>query len=264
MVMGLRQMAQPLGVGVAALTIPGLAETHGPRAALLIPVVCAGTVGLACGLLIIDPPRPVRSEAPAHQTANPYRNSWLLWRIHAVSVLLVVPQFVVWTYALVWLITDRGWTSTAAGLLVTLTQVLGALGRLGAGIWSDRVGSRMGPLRIVAICACLVMLVLAGTDAIGSASAVFVLVLATVITVADNGLAFTSVAEIGGPFWSGRAMGAQNTAQFLAGAAVPPVFGALIALVGFPLTFAITALFPGFAVPLVPPDRADSGDSAQR
>ncbi len=39
------------------------------------------------------------------------------------------------------------------------------------------------------------------------------LVLATVISVADNGLAFTSVAEIGGPFWAGRAMGAQNTAQ---------------------------------------------------
>ena len=76
--------------------------------------------------------------------------------------------------------------------------------------------------------------------------------LATIVSVADNGLAFTSVAEIGGPFWGGRAMGAQNTAQFIAAAAVPPLFGALIGAVGYPLAFAVTAILPAVAVPLVP------------
>ena len=50
-------------------------------------------------------------------------------------------------------------------------------------------------------------------------------VVATLVTVADNGLAFTAVAERAGPFWSGRALGVQNTAQFLAGSAVPPLAG---------------------------------------
>ena len=36
------------------------------------------------------------------------------------------------------------------------------------------------------------------------------------ITVSDNGLAFTAIAEIAGPFWSGRALGTQNTSQHLA------------------------------------------------
>ena len=54
-------------------------------------------------------------------------------------------------------------------------------------------------------------------------NSVVLLVLATALTVADNGLAFTAVAERAGPFWSGRALGVQNTAQYVAAALVPPV-----------------------------------------
>ena len=61
----------------------------------------------------------------------------MLWRIHAVSVLLVVPQVLVWTFTLVWLISERGWSPGSAGVLVTVAQVLGAGGRIAAGRWSD-------------------------------------------------------------------------------------------------------------------------------
>jgi hypothetical protein len=81
---------------------------------------------------------------------------------------------------------------------------------------------------------------------------VAVLVLASVITVADNGLAFTSIAEVSGPFWSGRALGTQNTAQFLTASCVPPVVGGLITAFGYPAAFALTALCPVLAIPLVP------------
>lgn len=250
--MGIRQMAQPLGVGLAALTIPRLAAAHGLGGALALPAAIAAVMGLACAVLIKDPPRPSRAEAPPEALANPYRASSLLWRIHGVSVLLVVPQFVVWTYGLVWLISDRGWSAGAAGVLITVAQLLGAAGRMAAGAWSDRVHSRMKPLRAVAVAAAVVMLALALTDWLDSAVSVGLLVAATVISVADNGLAFTSVAEIGGPFWGGRAMGAQNTAQFLAASAVPPVVGALIGAVGYPAAFALTAILPAIAVPIVP------------
>ena len=250
--MGIRQMAQPLGVGLAALTIPRLAAAHGLGGALALPAATAGLMAVTCAALITDPPRVSRAEAPAEALANPYRASSLLWRIHGVSVLLVVPQFVVWTYGLVWLISDRGWSPGSAGVLITAAQLLGAAGRMAAGAWSDRLGSRMKPLRGVAAAAAVVMLALAFADWLDSPAAVVLLVLATVVSVADNGLAFTSVAEIGGPFWGGRAMGAQNTAQFLAASAVPPVLGALIAAVGYPLAFALTAVLPAIAVPIVP------------
>ena len=67
-----------------------------------------------------------------------------------------------------------------------------------------------------------------------------------------NGLAFTAVAEIAGPYWGGRALGVQNTGQFVFAAAVGPVFGALIATVGFPLAFTLSAIAPAAAIPVVP------------
>lgn len=78
------------------------------------------------------------------------------------------------------------------------------------------------------------------------------MVLATVLTVADNGLAFTAVAERAGPHWSGRALGIQNTAQFLTAATVPPVAGLAVGHAGYAATFALGALFPVLAAPLVP------------
>jgi len=65
-------------------------------------------------------------------------------------------------------------------------------------------------------------------------------------------LAFTAIAEIAGPFWSGRALGVQNTSQILAGGIAAPVFGALIGAAGYPVAFAVCALFPVAALPLVP------------
>ncbi|WP_197023498.1 MFS transporter [Rhodococcus sp. UNC363MFTsu5.1] len=253
--MGVRQMALPLGVAVAALTVPNLAADHGIALALTVPAVICAVAALACLVFVIDPPRPSRTAASSQGLLdNPYRNQSVLWRIHSVSAALVVPQYLVWTFVPVWLITDRHWSAASAGILITATQLLGAVGRIGAGIWSDRVGSRMGPLRTVAVAAALSMAALAVTDWLDSPIAVALMVAASVITVADNGLAFTAVAEIAGPYWSGRALGAQNTGQYLVAAFVPPVFGAVIGTLGFPAAFALAAALPLAAAPLVPAD----------
>ncbi len=162
--MGIRQMAQPVGVGVAAISIAILADTRGVYAALWVPTVATGLAAVLVAAVVLDPPRPDSAVAPA---SNPYRGNRFLARIHGVSVLLVVPQFVVWTFALVWLVQERGWSPGAAGTLVALAQVGGALGRIAAGQLSDVVGSRMRPLRWVAIGAGVAMAALgaaAGLD----------------------------------------------------------------------------------------------------
>lgn len=248
--MGIRQMSQPLGVTLAAVTVPQLAAGSGIRAALVLPIVLCAVLAVCCAIGISDPPRPTRA-AVAMATANPYRSSGFLWRVHAVSVLLVVPQFTLSTYGLVWLV-GLGWSTPAAGLLVGAAQFVGAIGRILVGGWSDRAGSRVGPLRIVAVSAAVVMAVLAVVDATHLAGAAVFLVLATSVTVADNGLAYTSVAEAAGPFWSGRALGAQNTGQFIAASAVGPGIGALVGALGFAASFGIVAVLPLLAVPLVP------------
>ncbi|SEH86819.1 Sugar phosphate permease [Mycolicibacterium rutilum] len=252
LVMGIRQTATPLGVGLGALVIPRLAESHGVSAALLFPAVVCAVSAVVCLIAVVDPPRPPRSEAPVEHLANPYRGSALLLRIHAVSVLLVVPQAVVWTFTLVWLMTDHGWSAASAGAVVTVAQVFGTAGRIAAGYWSDRLGERLKPIRWIAAAAAVSMALLALSDWVGSPVSVALVVIASVITVSDNGLAFTAIAEIAGPFWSGRALGTQNTSQHLASAAAAPLFGALIGVAGYPAAFAASAVLPLLAVPLVP------------
>ncbi len=278
--MGIRQTCQPLGVAVAAVTVPGLSSSLDAAAALvfgaLLTVLCAA----ACALWIVNPPRtdvhPVRREnssrggsddsvretpAPAARTAmtpNPYRASGVLWRIHLASALLVVPQFALSTFGLVWLVSEQHWTPLAAGALIGASQFVGALGRIGVGILSDRLGTRLLPLRWVAIAAALTT---ATTALVGAPGAAFFVaasyLLASCASVADNGLAYTAVAEIAGRDWSGRALGAQNTGQFLAASAVGPALGALIGLVGYPLAFLAAAVAPVLALPLVPSRRAE-------
>ena len=247
--MGIRQMAQPVGVGVAAVSMAVVADRHGVHAAMWVPTLACASAFAVVALVVIDPPRP---DPRAGRSPNPYRRDRFLARVHGVSVLLVVPQFLVWTFALVWLVQDRGWSPASAGALVAAAQVAGALGRIAAGHLSDVVGSRMRPLRWVAVAAAAVMGLLGLTAGRGWGGAVALLVVATVLTVADNGLAFTAVAERAGPGWSGRALGVQNTAQFLTASLVPPLAGLAVANLGYAAAFALGALFPVVAAPLVP------------
>jgi len=254
--MGIRQTGQPLGVGIAAGTVAVIAHHHGIGPALWVPTGASLAVAAYVAGVVLDPPRPPAA-ARAH-AANPYRADGYLARIHAASVLLVVPQFLVWTFGLTWLVDDLGWSPGLAGLVVAGTQVAGAAARIVAGWASDLVGSRMRPMRGVALLAAATMALLglaaAGADGSSAvtAAAVVLLVVASAVTVADNGLAFTAVAERAGPFWSGRALGLQNTAQHLAAVAVPPVAGLTITAWGYGAAYALAAALPLLAVAVVP------------
>lgn len=247
--MGIRQTALPLGMGLSAVIVPTLAATRGLTTTLVAVGVAVAVTAAVCAVTIVDPPREALDPAAPHGT-NPYRKRLGLVRIHLASALLVVPQYTIWTFMLVWLIDARGFAAGLAGGLVLAAQVLGAAGRIGAGWWTDRVASRLRPMRQVAVAAAVTMLalgLLADTPV-----AVAVIVVASVITVVDNGMAFTAVAETAGSHWSGRAMGLQNTGQYLAAAAVPPGIGAVIAGPGYGWAFAVVAVFPVLAVPLIP------------
>ncbi|WP_199435135.1 MFS transporter [Qaidamihabitans albus] len=248
--MGIRQTAQPLGVGIAALALPPLAEQAGFRAALLFPAGLALLAALLVGRLVVDPPRP-RAAPAAPKPASPYREP-TLWRLHGASALLVVPQFAVSAFAPVYLVAVQAWSPLAAGWFLAAVQGLGALGRLAAGYWSDRVASRLRPMRVLAVASAAVMLLVALGDASLPWLAVLALVLAAVVTVSDNGLGFTASAELAGIAWAGRAMGAQNTAQNVAAALTPPLLGLVIGDTRYALAFGLAAAFPVLAVWLTP------------
>ena len=70
------------------------------------------------------------------------------------------------------------------------------------------------------------------------------------------------VPELAGRYWSGRALGAQNTVERLMVAVGPPVFGELISASGYPLAFAVCGLFPLAALPFLPVTAYRSGSPA--
>lgn len=277
--MGARQMAQPLGTAIAAVLVPPLAAATGVLGFFLVTSGLCLAIGIACWLGIVDPPRPARAELPDPADAdaggagegaktpapepafssrpadeeNPYRADSFLLRIHAASALLVIPQFAFATYGLVWLMDSQGMAAATAGLVVGAAQLAGAGARFAMGRVSDIAPSRVVVLRIVAWFACVLSALVAAVSlGLLPVVAAIVFIVASAASVADNGLALTSIAEAAGHRWSGKSMGIQNTGQHIVGAGVGPALGLLITAGGYPIAMLCVAVAPALASFLVP------------
>lgn len=259
--MGIRQMAQPLGAALSAVTLHPIASSQGIGVALLVPTLLCAALAVAVFIGVRDPARPSASDAGfAVAAANPYRGQRYLVRIHCASALLSWPQSMMGSYILVWLL-HVGYDSATAASIAMLSQLLGAGSRAGMGFVSDRVRSRIRPYRWVAATTLAIALATALADWAQWRGIATVLMCAlAVAVVSPNGLAFTAVAEYAGPFWSGRALGTQNTFQNIVYAATPPLAGAIVATAGFPALLVATAALPAAALAIAPrEDRSRHG-----
>jgi sugar phosphate permease len=253
--MGIRQTGQPLGLAMAGALLPPLAGWGGLRLALAVPAMICLAVTAAVALFAADPPRPSSPEGrgvTGHpRPRSPYRRL-ILWRVHAASSLLVVPQFAIAAFSAEYLVSQRGWDATTAGQMLAVVAVGGAAGRMVAGHWSDVVGSRLAPMRLIALMACASMLWVAVTAWTGVSLVVVALAVASIVSVSDNGLGFTATAELAGRAWSGRALGVQNTMQNIAAFATASLVGVLAGSFGYPWAFAAVAVFPALGAWLTP------------
>ncbi|MEU9133220.1 MFS transporter [Kitasatospora sp. NPDC048540] len=257
--MGVRQASQPLGTGLAAAALPPVAAAAGVGGALLCCAALCAVTGLAIAVFAVDPPRP--AGAVPGSAAAPYRGGYL-WRLHAVAALLCVPQFVVTGFALVFLTQARGWPAGVAGAVLAVANLAGAGVRLLAGWWSDRVASRVRPIRLLALATAADLGLLALGAAWDSAVGTGALLLACGLTVSTNGLHNTAVAEYAGPLWAGRALGVHGVGQHGAIVLVPPLVGALITERGYTPAFAVAALVPLLAAAVLPSQRPPADWSA--
>jgi len=107
-------------------------------------------------------------------------------------------------------------------------------------------------VRQLAIAAALLMTGLAIGAWTGGGWIIIIFGLAAVVTVADNGLAYVSVAEMAGPGWTGRALGIQNTGQNAIAILIVPVIAAVIEGASYGVAFLLVALSALVAVPITP------------
>ncbi|MEA2272641.1 MAG: hypothetical protein QOI98_1349 [Solirubrobacteraceae bacterium] len=240
--LGIRQMAIPLGGAAAALTLPALVGAHGLRAGLLVLAAACLASAVAAGVLMRDPPasEPPVGLAPAPAPMRDPR----IWRLGAGSALLVVAQGSILGFVVVFLHDERGLSVAAAGAGLAAIQIGGAIARLVLGRRSDRLERRIAPIRRVAL-SDAALLAAAALLATAPGGVLYpVLLLAGIVSMSWNGLAFTAAAEISGRRRAGTAMSLQNTVISAAAAAVPVAFGALVQVGSWRLGYAAAALAP--------------------
>jgi MFS family permease len=140
----------------------------------------------------------------------------------------VLAQISILSFLVLYLDEERGWSTSAAALALAAVQLGGAIARVAAGAWSDRIGSRIRPLRALALAGGLALALAAALLPAPDAAAVPLLILAGVATMAGNGVSFAAAAEMAGPGRVGTALGLQNTVLFAAVAVASPLFGAAV------------------------------------
>jgi MFS family permease len=237
--MAVRQTSVPLGTAAAAVVLPLLVARAGVPAAFAGLATVRVVGALATAVWIREPPGRPAGAGPAVASTGTVLRDRRLQRLSLAGGLLVVPQFLGSVLTVELLHTGRGMAAGTAATLLSLTQVLGAAGRLGNGVWSDRAG-RLRPLRIVAS-AIAVGFALAALAFAASPVPVLaaVLVGAAALAISWNGLVFTAAGELAPTGRAATAMAMTNTANYISGAVTGPLGGAVAAAAGWPAMLAV-------------------------
>jgi MFS family permease len=240
--MAIRQTAVPVGAAVAAVALPPIAGAGGVPAVFVALALTCLAAAAAVAAFIREPPgvraRAARPAARARAVLADRR----LQRLSVAGLLLVVPQFLGSVFLVELLHDGAGLSLALAGGLLALTQVLGALGRLANGAWSDRVRSRLGPLRIVAVAVAAGFALAAVLRPGPAALLAAVLVPAAALAISWNGLVFTAAGELAPKGRAATAMAMSNTANYVAAAAAPALGGLVAELAGWSAMLAVGAL----------------------
>jgi sugar phosphate permease len=250
--LGVRQTAIPIGGLISALVLPALSLRG---AFVFLAGLCVA--GALFGVIVIR-----EREGAAEDDVLEARGLGAtlrdrqLWLLCGASSFYLVAQLAITGFLVLFLHDERGLSDAAAAGVLAGVQVVAAAMRIGGGRWSDRLGSRVRPLRIVGFASAITLAVAAAVLSAPLVVLVPAFVLAGGLSMAWNGLSFTAAAEIAGRTRSGAALGMQQSALAAAGALVPPAFAAVVAASSWRLGFAAAAAFPLAGVALLRPLRS--------
>lgn len=235
--MSIRQVSLPIGGALAGVLLPAMAAGLGIARMFL---ALAGACGLTALLGLSGVARRVAATPRAGVGLAPIRDR-RLWRLAAGCGLLVLGQNSLTAYMVLFLTEYRRLPLHVAGLVFLTAQLAGAGTRLVAGGLSDRLGTRVRPIRWVAIGLALALAGVAiGVDLVPTVLAPL-LVVAAVLSMSSNAIAYTASAEIAGAERAGAAIGFQITALSFAGMVAPLGFGAIASALGWRSAFAVIA-----------------------
>jgi sugar phosphate permease len=222
--LGIRQTAIPISGFAASLALPPIVQ-HGGIGWGFATMGTACVVAALLGALVLrDIPLPDGGDAT---DVAPLRDR-RLWRISIGSALVLAPQMCVVGFTVLLLHDHRGLSPGHAAAVLAVVQLLGIAARITAGRWSDLAGSRLRPLRLIALA--VVVFVCISAALLSSPLIVFIpaLVIAGVLSMSWNGLSFAAAVEVAGHRRSGAAIGLQQSLLNGSGAIYPGLFGVLV------------------------------------
>ncbi len=238
--LGIRQTAIPIGGFATSVALPAIVHAGGVGWGFgAMGVACLVSAGAAL-VVLREGPRP---EATGELTVAPLRDP-RIWRMSVGSALVLAPQMCVVGFTVLFLHEQRGMSESAAAAVLAVVQALGIVARISAGRVSDLRGSRLGPLRAIALAVTALVLVTAVLLRAPLALLLPSLVLAGVLSMSWNGLSFAAAAELAGHARSGAAIGLQQTLLNGSGAVYPGLFGVLVGATSYGWGFAAVALLP--------------------
>jgi sugar phosphate permease len=241
--LGIRQTAIPIGAAVGAGLLPLLASAGGTRLAFLFLAAACATGALVAAAFI-------RSGAPGEpelgDVSRPLRDP-RMWLLGGATGLYLVAQIAIISFVVLFLHEHRGMSTHAAALVLVAIYVLAVAARIGSGTISDRLGNRLLPLRTIGMGLTLFTAgVAAATDA-PLALLVPLFILAGMLSMAWNGLAYAAAAEAAGSARTGAALGFQQTLLGVVVAGAPPAIAA-VAEHSWRLAFVLAAMAPALGV----------------
>ena len=244
--LGIRQTAVPLGGMAAALALPPIAAAWDLRGGL-VALACGCFAAAVAGLSgLREAPL---SDEELSDLAHPLKDA-RIWRLSMGSGLILGAQASILGFVVLFLHGERGLSTAAAGGVLALIQLMGAVLRILSGRWSDHVRERIAPLRQLALALAVSLVLTAALTEAPLAMLLPTLVAAGALSLSWNALSFTAAAELAGRARSGAALGFQQTALSVASTAAPPLFAAVVAASSWGIGFGLVALFPlaGLAV----------------
>jgi MFS family permease len=193
-----------------------------------------------------EPGHAVVAPVGASITARPLRDEQI-WRISISGGLLGFVQLTLLGFVVLFLHEERGFSPTGAGAVLAAITLSGAALRVMLGYWSDRLGQRLAPLRVVTIVLALALAVVPAAARAPSGVLVGSLVAAGGVAAGWNSLAFTAVAERAGRARNGMALWLQQTVLGIVGATTSLVFSTAVTELSWRGAFALLPLFPVLA-----------------
>jgi MFS family permease len=231
--MGIRQSGLPLGGAVGAAALPALALTLGLHGALLVVAGAFGITAVLAAVWLREPAAPATSaRAPSRLTLDR-----LTLSLVASGALLCVPQFGILTFAALFLHDEAGVPVSTAALVLGGMQAAGAVARIAAGLWSDRAGVRIRPLRTIAAAIAIADVAVAACAGSSATVVAGALLVAGVLGLAWNALIPAVLVEVVGPAHVGRAIGLLTTAQAVSATATPPLFALVVSATSYRVGF---------------------------